>query len=225
MGTDENVCAVTSAISVTAGTKVTYCYYMVNTGALTLSVHTVVDSELGDLLHNFPVPIGPGNSAWFTTSASISNSTVNTATWMSFNPGPANTVTATTTATVTVLTPEISLVKTVGTNPSACASTSAITVTAGTKVTYCYHAVNTGPVTVTRHTLADDKLGLILDSVPYAVGPGSSAYVTQSAVITTTTINSATWTSFDPGPVNVAEDSDTALVTVLRRVWLPLVRR
>jgi hypothetical protein len=57
------------------------------------------------------------------------------------------------------------------------------------------------------------------------LAPGASAFLTQAAVIANTTINSATWTAFNPGPVNSTATVDTATVVVLRRVYLPLIRR
>jgi len=57
--------------------------------------------------------------------------------------------------------PGLSLVKTVGTTPGVCATTSTITVSPGTTVYYCYTATNSGTETLTTHTLVDDQLGTI----------------------------------------------------------------
>ncbi len=107
----------------------------------------------------------------------------------------------------------ISLDKTVGLDSDSCAVTNEITVSAGTQVFYCYTVNNTGPVTLTLHTLVDDHLGTLLNNFPYDLGPGASAYITEAATINATTVNSATWTaSVSGGPS--AEASDTATVTV-----------
>jgi hypothetical protein len=93
--------------------------------------------------------------------------------------------------------PAISLSKTVGTDPLACATTDAITVTVGTDVTYCYNVENTGAITLTLHDLVDTELGGILDNFPYMLAPGASAFLTQTVTINATTVNTATWTAFN----------------------------
>jgi hypothetical protein len=77
---------------------------------------------------------------------------------------------------------------------------------------------NTGNITLSLHDLDDSILGPILDDFTFALGPGESvdtvaAGLTLSATITATTVNSATWTAFNLGPVNIASAMDTATVT------------
>ncbi len=110
--------------------------------------------------------------------------------------------------------PEITLTKTVGTDPAVCASTDAITVNQGTDVTYCYSVENTGNVTFTQHTLTDSELGSILIDFPYTLAPGASAFITATANILTTTVNTAEWTASDPTVPASDSDTDTATVTV-----------
>ncbi|MGH2538358.1 MAG: DUF7507 domain-containing protein [Candidatus Promineifilaceae bacterium] len=114
--------------------------------------------------------------------------------------------------------PSIVLTKTVGTDPNACATTDTIQVPAGgggAQVTYCYTVMNTGNVTFTLHDLVDDQLGVILTDFPYVLGPGASAFLTETTVITQDTTNTATWTAEDDGGVNVAVATDTATVDQL----------
>lgn len=110
--------------------------------------------------------------------------------------------------------PAISLEKTTGTDPSLCAANSEITVTAGSEVTYCFQVANTGAVTLTLHELVDSQMGTILSAFPYALAPGASAFLTQTIPITATTVNTATWTASNPGPVDVVSASAVATVTV-----------
>ena len=84
---------------------------------------------------------------------------------------------------------------------------------ANTQVFYCYVIENTGPVTVTRHTLVDDRLGPILTDFPFALGPGGSAFITATAVITETTLNTAVWSVGNGGPI-LATATDTATLNV-----------
>jgi hypothetical protein len=73
---------------------------------------------------------------------------------------------------------------------------------------------NTGTVTFELHTVNDDQLGTVLGpSFPASVGPGGSAFFTVTALITQTTVNSATWTATDANGENAASGTDSATVT------------
>lgn len=109
---------------------------------------------------------------------------------------------------------EITLTKTVGTVPATCAPTSAITVPAGTPVTYCYVATNVGSVTLNLHDIVDSQLGTLATGLGFPLAPGSSAFGTVSdVVIDVTTTNVATWTAYNVGGAS-AQASATATVTV-----------
>ena len=110
--------------------------------------------------------------------------------------------------------PAISLSKTVGTDPLVCALGDSIVVAPGTDVTYCFNITNTGDVELTVHDLVDDHLGTLLSGFPYALTPGASAFLTDTITITSTTVNTATWTAYNAGPSNVVTATDTATVTV-----------
>ena len=109
VGEDANACATESQITVAAGASVTYCYEVTNTGGLPLTIHDLEDSELGTILNAFPYNLAPGASAFLTQSVTITTDTVNQATWTAYNPGPSDVVSATDTATVTVLAPDIAV--------------------------------------------------------------------------------------------------------------------
>jgi hypothetical protein len=81
VGTNANVCAVTDSIEVEPGTRVTYCYMVLNTGSLPLVSHDLVDDQLGTLLSDFPYILAPNASAFLTQTAIINSSVTNTATW------------------------------------------------------------------------------------------------------------------------------------------------
>jgi hypothetical protein len=225
VGTDSSVCATADSITVTPGTEVTYCYTVENTGDVTLNLHDLDDSELGSILAGLPYALTPGASVFITQTTTIMTTTVNSATWTAYNPGPSDLVQSSDTATVTVeaVTPAIILTKTVGTDSSVCATTDSITVAPGTEVTYCYTVENTGDVTLNLHDLDDSELGSILAGLPYALTPGASVFITQTTTIITTTVNSATWTAYNPGPSNLSTATATATVTVLRYLYLPII--
>lgn len=100
---------------------------------------------------------------------------------------------------ITLDMPSIVITKTVGTNPGVCATTTEITVTAGTTVYYCYTVQNTGNITLTTHNLTDSALGVILSGFAYTLTPGASVFVTQSATLVSTTVNIAEWETYAEG--------------------------
>jgi hypothetical protein len=94
--------------------------------------------------------------------------------------------------------PEITLTKTVGTDSAVCATTDVITVTAGTEVTYCYEVENIGDVTLNVHDLVDSELGTILNDFAFTLAPSATVFLTQTTTLLTATVNTATWTAFNP---------------------------
>ena len=112
--------------------------------------------------------------------------------------------------------PAVSLSKTVGQNPLVCADTNQVTLAAsGGLVYYCYFVENSGDLTLTMHTVVDDQLGtLIGPGFPINLVPGATAWFSIEVNITQTTVNSATWRAFNPGPTDVVTSNDTALVIV-----------
>lgn len=109
VGVVPGVCATTTSITVPgAGADVYYCYEVMNTGTVTLSLHDLVDDQLGSLLTGYAYDLGPGQSvnnvaAGLEVSATITQTTVNSATWTAFNDSQTS-ASANATATVTVST-------------------------------------------------------------------------------------------------------------------------
>ena len=110
-----------------------------------------------------------------------------------------------------------------GTDPSVCANTSEIGVAENTAVTYCFEVTNTGLTPLSFHDLEDSELGEILDGFPFTLVPGASLFITQTAVITQTTVNTATWTAYNAGPINLTTATVTATVNVLEFLYLPII--
>lgn len=111
--------------------------------------------------------------------------------------------------------PQISLSMGVGTDPAICASSDRLTVSAGEEITYCYTVVNEGNVTLDRHHLADTNLGILLDDFPWPVQPGQQFTYTHTAALYATTTSTATWTAYNPGPINSVSASAAVTVTIL----------
>jgi hypothetical protein len=215
VGLDASTCADTNEISVPPNTAVTYCFEITNDTAITLTRQHLVDGHLGVLLNDESITLLPGASMFLTQTAVITQTTVNTATWTAYNPGPVDVFEDTAAAVVTVVPPSISLSKRVGTDPSTCAGANEISVPLNTAVTYCYLVTNTSLTTFNLHDLEDSALGVILNGAPVTLPPGASAFVTQTAVITQTTVNAATWTAYNPGPTDVATAVASATVNIL----------
>ena len=117
-------------------------------------------------------------------------------------PGPGNeTELVQVPVTLTVQgTPAITLVETVGTVPGVCAATHTITVPMGTMVYYCWTVTNTGDMTLSSHTLVDNRMGTIFTNFAHALTPGSTANTVQAglsipAVINANTTDISTWTA------------------------------
>ncbi len=121
------------------------------------------------------------------------------------------------TACQQVLEPSIVLTKTVGLSPLSCATTDQINLPyGGDNVTYCYEVENTGNVSFNTHDLTDSELGPILTGYSYLLAPGASVFVTETAYIGFTTVNTGMWTAYNTneGGGGQATASDTATVTV-----------
>jgi hypothetical protein len=161
VGTEAGVCAGTDAIIVTPGTPVFYCYRMKNQADVFLDTHDLIDGQLGDILSGYAYDLSPGETFWWIEPAIVTETTINTATWIA----STSPYTFVTTGVATVTIADVRLRKTVGTG-TGCAATDAISVAAGTRITYCYQVTNTGDVTFTTHALTETQLGTILFEYP-----------------------------------------------------------
>ncbi len=119
--------------------------------------------------------------------------------------------------------PAITAAKFVSTVANQCGNSNALTVPAGTTVYYCYTVTNTGNVTLTSHTVVDDKLGPIVTDLALDLAPGASATVFSSGVqVSDTVTNTATWaasadvpdTTLQSSVTVTAQATSTATVTV-----------
>lgn len=129
------------------------------------------------------------------------------------------------TATVMALAPQylashkaaIVITKTVGLDPHTCAMEKSITVTAGTEVVYCYQIRNTGDITLTTHTVVDNKIeNPLLDREVITLSPGietsSQADFTAAVRIDATSINTVTWIATNGSVTATATDTAAVLV-------------
>jgi hypothetical protein len=88
--------------------------------------------------------------------------------------------------------------------PPACSEQSTIQAPVNTTIVYCYTIRNTGNITFTTHTLADDHLGALLVNEEILLAPNASVSRTFTATIAVTTTNIATWTASILQPPDVS---------------------
>ena len=113
----------------------------------------------------------------------------------------------------------IALIKTSGLNKILdpihdCPTTEFVYAQPGTQIYYCYRIANIGFISLTKHTLVDDQFGTTLSNFPFTLTVGASAILTKTAVISTTTVNAATWTASDEDGASTVSASDRAGVFV-----------
>jgi MBG domain (YGX type)/Putative Ig domain/Abnormal spindle-like microcephaly-assoc'd, ASPM-SPD-2-Hydin len=95
-------CSVTSSLRVAPGTTVNYCYRVINTGTVTVTLSSLTDTAYGNLLTDAEIDLAP-DGAFFYIVPQVLTETItitNTATWTASNPGPVDVATASDTATV-----------------------------------------------------------------------------------------------------------------------------
>lgn len=172
VGLDHSTCAPTSAITVSAGAEVVYCYFVTNIGTEDFFLHNVDDDQLGLLQDSaaFDLTAGDGiqPAALFTLATHITQTTQNVATWTAYvEEGPS----ASASAEALVNVPSIILTKTVGLTPDECWETRTLTVTSGAVVYYCYIVQNNGQIPLKLHTLTDEALGEIFSEQEFVLAP------------------------------------------------------
>ncbi len=77
----------------------------------------------------------------------------------------------------------------------ACGAVGTMKVPVTTTINYCYSITNSGDVTLTTHSLIDDKLGTLLNNAAITLAPGATHRVQFSQTLTVNTTNIATWTA------------------------------
>lgn len=112
----------------------------------------------------------------------------------------------------------IMITKTVGL-ATDCAVTQTLVIAAPTEVVYCYVIVNTGDVTLTKHSFVDDKIGIFGTDYEYRLPPFKdnvlgAAFFTQPALVEESIHNLFQWTATDDNGENEASDMDDAWVVI-----------
>ncbi|MBK8834272.1 MAG: choice-of-anchor L domain-containing protein [Anaerolineae bacterium] len=94
---------------------------------------------------------------------------------------------------------------------AACGVTQAITVAPNTEVYACYVVTNSGEYTLSRHSLSDSALGVVLADDVFELPPGASASVMASQFETRTNGGVATWTAVFSGTFMTSASAATTV--------------
>ncbi len=222
-----------TTLEVAAGSQVTYCFEVTNTGDTYLANITVDDPTLGvvglavaDLPANGDSDIVSFGPVTATDAVNTAQTTASPAD-ASGTPLPGvPDVNDTEVAEVDVLTPAIELQKTVrpGTSLNACPGSETVTAQNGVAVVYCFEVTNTGDAPLDNITITDPNLTfgasdptLVSGVIPLA--PGATATFAFASSIDGDLLNTATATGDPtdsagnplPGASSV-DDTDTAEV-------------
>jgi hypothetical protein len=108
---------------------------------------------------------------------------------------------------------DFSLTGTTDLSAEQCGASESFAVPPGTDILFCYSVVNVGPITLTRHDLADSAATIFTDR-PLVLEPEIGVWLVELRRADATTTNNAQWTAYNPGPVDVASDFDSSAITV-----------
>jgi uncharacterized repeat protein (TIGR01451 family) len=182
-----------------SGAEVEFSYVVSNTGNVTLTDLTIASTLFGSVGAP-PFVLEPDETRIFTRTINLALTSTEVATVTAHH--PLGLVQAGDDATVTVIAPAIVISKTA--EPTV--------VLSGETVTYTYHIVNTGDVTLTEITVVDDILGMV--GQPFELLPGAAETRILTAIIDSSVTNVATVTAHHP--LGTVQDSDTAGVAVIQ---------
>lgn len=220
VGLDSNPCSLTNSVTLPpAGGDVFYCYMVANTGDITLTHHTVTDSEFGYLLNNFPYNLAPGASTFITVFTTITEDVTNTGTWTAYNGSLEASDVNTASVTVSPFDLVVSADQT-------------LTGTAGSAITYTITITNAGHVTDTAELMAMGQSWDTTYPMTVTIGSGETVEVEIMVMIPVT----ATAGMSDTAMIHVTSAGDSgememvSLTTVVGmaaqyRLYLPVINR
>jgi uncharacterized repeat protein (TIGR01451 family) len=211
VSTDGN-CPGAEVVNVLAGTAVTWCYAVTNTGDTPVAGITVTDSAYG-LVPGAAFDLAPGASQTLSLGAAANVDVTLTASASGTAPATGTPVVSPQDpAVVNVVSPNVDIDVTVSTDGS-CPGADNVEVPAGTSVVYCYSVTNNGDEVLSNVVVTDganNEIGTLSD-----LGPGETTLLASDPVIVsgdTTVPATAEGTDVYGFPVS---DSDTALVKAL----------
>lgn len=182
-------CGVTRTIQVRRNTLVYPCYTVENRGAITLTLHRIASQRQGVITDSFPLTLAPGMvtntvALGFVLTDVTAFDVTDLVTWTAQaaqTVTPTQPITRTDRIVIDVITPTLSVVKTVGIDRAGCPATQNLRVPTGSTVYYCLRVENQGDEALTRHELVDGPLNLRA-TVAYTVRPGRTWVITSGVL-------------------------------------------
>jgi hypothetical protein len=206
-------CAKTDQLILTGTKEVLYCYVIVNTGSITLELHTFGDDKIGPLADGYYYPLSPfgmaNSGAFFTIPLIVDKTVRNILTWTAKDAAGENAVTAT--AAAQVIIPTIELSTTVGTDPNSCGKQQTLSTLPDTTVAICYRVKNTSPINLPIHTLEDSTVGFLFQDQVNPLAPGEERSVRRTTIATQTITSLITWTSTTANGVKTQASSSVTI--------------
>ncbi len=205
-------CPGVDVVNVLAGTAVTICYAVTNTGDTPVDAITVNDSHYG-VIPGAPFDLAPGQTVTIELNAPANNDVSLLASATGTVPATGTSVTSPQEpAVINVVSPDVDIDVTVSPT-GVCPGLDSATVPAGTAVVYCYEVANNGDDTLSDITVTD-RAGNVVGTIP-SLAAGASEMLSSGLV----TVNgnasisgTATGTDVYGFPVT---DSDTAVIHAL----------
>ena len=186
---------------VLSGTSVTFTFVIKNTGTEGIICTSLLDDKLGQILSG-PTIIIPGATKTFMKSATLFSTTTNSA-FLTCANNAGQGVTASASATVTVVNPAVTITK----------SVTKTKVVKGQQVTYSYKVMNTGDVNVQNCQVNDSVLGNI--GAPFNLAIGAMNTVMTTVPINSDVTNTATVTCDVPTTMPSTTNALSNQVTVM----------
>jgi hypothetical protein len=153
----------TTTIEVEPGAVVYFCYQVTNLGAITLTDHTLTDTQLGVLMEDEPLTLPPGDTivADLEVTAVVTSSFASQAIWEAMDENGEVQASAVAAPVQVQVRPAptqeenwLDVELTVGRSPSTCATTNEILAPADAIVDYCLRVTNQTAITLTRHEIS-----------------------------------------------------------------------
>lgn len=175
------------------GNTATFTMTVANQGVLTLTNVAVTD-DLAPACSRALPDLAPGATAVYTCTDAPTISYINVATVTATTGAlpaaqagatplqPLATLSANASAAVQVVHPGLSVVKSVGLDPDACAPPGGLLAQPGANLYYCLTLTNTGDVTFTEHTVDDPLLGIHNAVINAVLPPSATLSITRSVL-------------------------------------------
>ncbi len=208
LGSDPETCGQEAVLSTLPATTISICYIVENTSLVTLTGHTLYDSNHGLLLEDDPEPLAPGATRTVKQTMLVTQSSSSIITWTATT---TNLVSAEASSRTTVQVPSIELQTTVGAGTTDCPVTDTITVTFDSMVTLCYIVQNTGGFPLNKHALSNTLQ--IYPPISITLEPGASLGITVTLPATDTIRGVGEWRASGPkGLLAIAQDVFTVAI-------------